>query len=214
MKKIITSGDGFAANHIWPMWPKVLQKETNSQVWSLGKPAAGNEYIFNSVLEAITHMTPDLVLIQWAKSERLDLIIDSHVKRDIALADEVYYHNLYRIYQNEWWLSNASTQPYVREYHDKFIGRQQSLVRTRNYIISMAAILKSRNIPYRFFSTYDVEVYQDKTIDWSDWIWHESGRGMEHYSRQERFSKIRGTEVQPSTEVHRAWVEEIIIPAL
>jgi hypothetical protein len=215
MKIIITAGDGFSASHIWPMWPKIIQDNvTDTRVISLGKPAAGNEFIFNSVLMAINQQKPDYVLVQWAQSRRLDLVIDSVDKRDTALQDEVYHHNLYRIGATEWWLSNASTQNYVRHYHSEYIGLQQSLIRTKNYIISLAAILESRGIPYKFFSTYDVEVYPDADIDWSHWIWHAPGRGMEHYSQQARFAATRGTEVQPSTEVQAAWVSEILKPTL
>jgi hypothetical protein len=215
MKLIITAGDGFAANHIWPMWPVLLQQSMpNTRVISLGKPAAGNEFIFNSVLFAIEQQRPDLVVVQWAQSQRLDLVIDSVDKRDTALQDEVYHHNLYRINKNQWWLSNASTQNYVRQYHSDYIGRPQALNRTRNYIISLTAILQNRSIPFKFFSTYDVECYPDADIDWSHWIWHEPGRGMEHYSRQAQFADIRGTEVQPSTAVHQEWIQNILLPNL
>lgn len=215
MKLIITAGDGFAANHIWPMWPRLLSKYMpDHQIISTGKPAAGNEFIFNSVLSAISYKTPDLVLVQWAQCQRLDLLVDNQDKRDTALQDEVYHHNLYRIEKNEWWLSNASTQNYVRQYHSEYIGHKQALSRTKNYIISLAAILHSREIPFRFFSTYDVECYPDSDIDWDHWAWHEAGKGMEHYSRQPQFVDIRGSEVQPSTAVHDAWLQEVLVPSL
>ena len=215
MKLIITAGDGFAANHIWPMWPALLTHHVpDSQVINLGKPAAGNEFIFNSVLSAVNNRRPDLVLVQWAPCQRLDLLVDTIDKRDTALQDEVYHHNLYRIDNNEWWLSNASTQNYVRHYHAEYIGYRQALSRTRNYIISMAAILSSQSIPFKFFSTYDVECYPDTAVNWDHWVWHEPGRGMEHYSRQEQFADTRGTEVQPSTAVHQAWIQNILLPEL
>jgi hypothetical protein len=215
MKLIITAGDGFAANHIWPMWPRLLSQHIpDSQTISLGKPAAGNEFIFNSVLYAIRERRPDLVLVQWAQSQRLDLIVDNDHKRDTALQDEVYHHNLYPVDKNTWWLSNASTQSYVRQYHSEYIGYTQALSRTRNYIISLAAVLRARQIPFKFFSTYDVEFYPDTDIDWTHWVWHTPGRGMEHYSRQERFADIRGTEVQPSTAVHDAWLQQVLLPRL
>jgi hypothetical protein len=212
MKLIITAGDGFAANHIWPMWPMMLQQSTlDTRVISLGKPAAGNEFIFNSVLYAIENKTPDLVIIQWAQCQRLDLVVDSSTKRNIALNDEIYYHNLYRVEDKEWWLSNASKQKYVTDYHDFYIGQQQAISRTRNYVISMAAILTNKGIPYKFTSTYDTE-FDLKT--WDHWAWHEHRRGMEHYSKQQRFAETRGGQIQPSTLVHQTWVDEILKPQL
>ena len=112
---------------------------------------------------------------------------------------------------NQWWLSNASGQFYVRNYHHHYIGPTQAQQRTRNYMQSLAAILTVQGVPYRFTSTYDTEFTPP---DLDHWVWHEAGRGMEHYSRQERFAELRGTEVQPHTLVHAAWVQEILRPNL
>ena len=209
--KIVTAGDGFAASHIWPMWPHVLQMTTvDTEVISLGAIGAGNEYIFNSVLNCINSSQPDLVIVQWAQSNRLDLILDTKYKAEIAAADPVYNENIY----DNWWLSSASTQPYVKTYHNDYIGTIQRRSRTKNYIISLAAILENRNIPYLFTTTYASEHYPTSDINWDNWVWHEPGQGMQEYSLLPRFEDIRLTEVQPSPLVHMQWVLDILQPKL
>lgn len=214
---IVTAGDGFAAGHIHPMWPQLLQMLVkNCRVINLGKPAAGNEYIFNAVLNTLDRITGvDLVLVQWAQCQRLDLILDTEFKDIVANRDPVYHFNQYIMGHYKWWLSNASQQEYVQRYHQKYIGFSQALLRTENYQRSLGTILNSQGIPYRFFSTYDIEgqisspVYQNYP-----WIWHIPGRGMEHYSKRPTFELTRGTEVQPSTEVHFNWILDVLEPAL
>lgn len=209
--RIATAGDGFAANHIWPMWPHILQMTTvNTTVTSLGKIGAGNEYIFNSVLDHINHHRTDLVIVQWAMCSRLDLLVDSAEKNTIILADTVYSENVY----NNWWLSSASTQQYITTYHRNYIGYQQHLLRTKNYIISLAAILNQRGIPFKFTNTYSSELYPDLDIDWTDWLWHEPGQGMQEYSLQSKFTSTRSDQVQPSPIVHLEWIQEILAPTL
>lgn len=209
--KIATAGDGFAANHIWPMWPHILQMTTiDTELASLGAIGAGNEYIFNSVLEHINSNETDLVIVQWAQSPRLDLIVDTNHKADIVKQDPVYNENMY----DNWWLSSASTQPYVKTYHKDYIGIVQSRQRTKNYIISLAAILESRNIPYRFTTTYTSEHYPNRDINWDNWVWHSPGSGMQEYSLLPEFSSIRLNEVQPSPLVHLQWVLDILKPSL
>jgi hypothetical protein len=209
--KIVTAGDGFAANHIWPMWPHILQMTTvDTEVTSLGAIGAGNEYIFNSVLNCINNVIPDLVIVQWAQSNRLDLILDTDHKIEIAKVDPVYNENIY----NNWWLSSASTQPYVKTYHCDYISGTQSKLRTKNYIISLTAILEKRNIPYLFSTTYASEHYPDNNINWDKWVWHQPGQGMQEYSLLPRFNDIRLTEVQPSPLVHMQWVLDVLRPNL
>lgn len=206
--RIVTAGDGFSANHIWPMWPHILQMTTvDTDVVSLGRIGAGNEYIFNSVLAAIDQPT-DLVIVQWAMSNRLDLIVDTPAKMAVVGQDPVYNENIY----DNWWLSSASTQDYVRRYHTEYIGTIQSRLRTKNYIISLAAILKSRKIPFLFTTTYTSEHYPNRDIDWTDWVWHEPGQGMQEYSLLPEFKDTRLTQVQPSPLVHLTWLQQVLKP--
>ena len=73
---IYTFGDGFAAGHIWPEWPQLIELLTSTEVNNFGHIGAGNEYIFNcAVKSALTANTQDLFLIQWADPIRFDKLI-------------------------------------------------------------------------------------------------------------------------------------------
>lgn len=215
ISKIVTSGDGFACNHIWPMWPHILQITTvDTDVISLGKIGAGNEYIFNSIIEYLNNNQADLIIVQWASSYRLDLVIDNDLKQKITTTDEVYKDNIFSTGELQWWLSSASKIQYVQDYHLNYIGHTQHQRRTINYIISLQEILKQKNIPYLFFSSYELDFLNDplsKQIDWSTWV---DQKGMELYSLQKRFKDIRLNQIQPSPPVHLEYVLEILKPHL
>jgi hypothetical protein len=200
MYKILALGDGFACSHIWPMWPNIIESLTeNTEVINLGKVGAGNEFIFNSTLDYIYNNDVDYVLVQWAISKRLDLLIDTEDKKKLVNSCPSYSTNTYVMNTDTWWLSSASKTI------DNIIGLKQSKIRTRNYILALESILEKRSIPYSFFSTYRCDVYPDKNINWNKWI---DVYGMEGYSRQERFLESRLNEIQPSTYVQKQYVLE------
>lgn len=200
MYKILTAGDGFACGHIWPMWPAIIESLTeDTEVIKLGKVGAGNEFIFNSTLDYIYNNDVDYVLVQWANSIRLDLIIDTEYKKDLVASCPKYSTNTYNIDNNTWWLSSAS------DVVDNIVGLRQSRIRTINYILALEAILEKRSIPYAFFSTYRCDVYPNKNINWDKWI---DVYGMDNYSKQVRFNETRLNEVQPSTYVQTQYVLE------
>jgi len=213
--RILTIGDGFAANLGWPQWPEILGLITkNTEVITLGKLGAGNEFIFNSVLSYIEKENVDLVLIQWALQHRLDLVVDNEIKSAIVESDPVYRNNYYKIGHNTWWLSSGSKIDYVTNYHNNYIGFRQAKIRYENYIISMTAILKNKKIPYLYFSTYKMEAFMSQRIDWKDFVIYLPGIGMEEYSRQDRFKTLRGDKAQPSSYVHLCWLNEYVKPKL
>jgi hypothetical protein len=62
---IYTFGDGFAAGHIWPEWPQLLEAVTQTEVKNFGHVGAGNEYIFNCAIKsALTANKTDIFLVQ------------------------------------------------------------------------------------------------------------------------------------------------------
>ena len=75
MQKILCVGDGFGKGHVWPMWPQLLPEIVNdSEIVNLSEVGAGNEYISQCVIDSCERENYDLVIVQWAKSNRLDLI--------------------------------------------------------------------------------------------------------------------------------------------
>ena len=86
MQKILCVGDGFGKGHIWPMWPQLLPKIVdNVEIDNLCEVGAGNEYISNCVIDACERKKYDLVLVQWALSNRLDIVKNN--ENNIAIDD-------------------------------------------------------------------------------------------------------------------------------
>ena len=210
--KILTIGDGFAAGHMWPMWPTILQLcLKNSKIVSLGKPAAGNEYIYTKTLEAINENTYDLVLVQWTRSNRLDLLLDGRTELNTIIeSDSVYKHTVY----DDWWLTSASQTDYVKQYHS-IITPQQHQLRTINYILGLESTLTVKKIPFAFFSTYDLDFTSHKlanSINWNHWAWHDPFKGMHSYSNGERFDSVRTPVHQPTPPVQYQYLIDVIGP--
>lgn len=210
MKKIYTFGDGYASNHIWPEWPVILQALLPEYSFShYGAVGAGNEFILNAVIQS--HQTdPDAYfLVQWAQANRFDKLIEDSTWDNIIDTDPVYHFNRVQLAENQWWISSASRQQTVIDYHKHYIQQKQSRVRTLNYIYLAGNLLKNKSL---FFSTANLKFSKDKQkyINNNNWV----EKNMVDFSFEPRFSKVRQTEVQPSPIVHLAYVKEHLLPNL
>jgi hypothetical protein len=210
MKKIYTFGDGYASSHIWPEWPVILQALLPEYSFThYGAVGAGNEFILNAVIQA--HLTdPDAYfLVQWAQANRFDKLIEDSTWDDIIDTDPTYHFNRVQLAENQWWISSASQQPTIVNYHKHYIQLKQSKARTVNYIYLASNLLRNKSL---FFSTMDLKFIKDKQkyINNNNWV----EKNMFDFSFEPRFSEVRQTEVQPSPVVHLAYVKEYLLPNL
>lgn len=191
MNRLVCVGDGFAHGHIWPEWPQMLSAlASDRETITISGVGAGNEFLINGLL----HQRPyeDVVVFQWADPDRFDKIIQDDQWRTLGLQDDTYHFNFYQQGPHTWWLSSASINSHVRQYHDFYVQSQQSAQRMEDYKTLLKGYLSSRK-------NYYIEI---------------STQGQEVFSRQTRFAHLRGHEVQPSPAIHLAYIEEIILPAL
>ena len=188
INKIVCLGDGFAANHIWPEWPAIIQAlYPDITVKNYGEIGAGNEFITSAIISEHRRHPDAFFLVQWAQHNRFDKLLQDNSWDNIIAQDTVYYFNKVTLDNNIWWLSSHSKQQSVLDYHSHYIQNNQSQLRTENYIYLVSELLKNKSM---FFSTDE----------------------LEQYSRQEQFLETRQTEIQPSPIVHVKWVEEKILP--
>lgn len=70
----------------WPKWHELLAEMLDMELVSLGKSGAGQEYIFNSIVEYITELNDrdriGLVIPAWSRSPRRDYQVDSRWTND------------------------------------------------------------------------------------------------------------------------------------
>jgi hypothetical protein len=210
MKKIYTFGDGFAASHIWPEWPVILEALLPDYSFAhYGAVGAGNEFILNAVVQAHFEDSDAYFLVQWAQADRFDKLIEDSTWNDIIDTDPTYHFNRVKLAEDQWWISSSSQQPDVINYHKHYIQSQQSRIRTLNYIYLAGNLLKNNSL---FFSTSDLNFIKDKQqyINNNNWV----EENMHDFSFKPGFSNIRQTEVQPSPIVHLSYVKEYLLPNL
>lgn len=85
-KNVTVAGNSFVKNSIWPstLFP-------NADICNLGKIAASNRYICDSIVNNIDLMNPpDMVFIVWSTSTRADIVLPNHSMIVDALTD--HYH--------------------------------------------------------------------------------------------------------------------------
>jgi hypothetical protein len=210
MKKIYTFGDGYASSHIWPEWPVILQALLpNYSFAHYGAVGAGNEFITNAVIQAHLDDPEAYFLVQWAQTDRFDKLIEDSTWDNIIDTDPIYYFNRVQLAENQWWISSASQQPTVINYHKHYVQSKQSRIRMLNYVYLVSNLLRDKSL---FFSTQELKFTKDeyKYINNNNWV----EKNMLDFSRESRFLKVRQQEVQPSPVVHMAYVKEYLLPNL
>jgi hypothetical protein len=188
LKKIVTFGDGYAANHIWPEWPAIVQAlYPELEHENFGAVGAGDEFITTAVVETHRRNPTALFIVQWGHMQRFDKLLQDDSWQDVIENDPVYHFNRVPLYDKIWWLSSSSTQNTVRRYHEFYVQSQQSITRSKNYRYLVENLLAKQAL---FFTLHDMIIYAESA----------------------RFLAVRQNQVQPSPIVHMAWIEEKILP--
>lgn len=189
--KIFCLGDGYAHGHIWPEWPQILQALMPDHDIITGTGVgAGNEFLIDQLLNF--DVRDSQVIFQWAAADRFDKLITDAVWQDLAHNDPVYSFNFEQTASGIWWLSSASSNKKIREYHDFFVQKEQAQLRLQHQQILVANYLENLGCKYWFTSTQQQESFC-----------------ATHSQRAHR-----GKEIQPSPLLHFYFVTEMIKPAL
>ena len=219
--KILCAGDGFGKGHIWKMWPQIL--ENICEVDNVCQVGAGNEYIMNATIDACTKNNYDYVIVQWAQSNRLDIINkDQNGLAQKILKDEVHRTKFMNISlaKRPWWLSSSSKIDFVNNYHNDYITQDQHCLRTIHQIKYVELFLKNKNTKFMFISTPNLDfthLEEYKILDFEVWAFHEKYKGMNDYAK--RYPEYKADEEpanykQPQTKIHLQFVKDVICPRL
>ena len=219
--QILCIGDGFGKGHVWPMWPQLLSQILEGvEVDNYSEVGAGNEFICNCILDACEKKKYDIVLVQWAKSKRLDIINNKQNNISKYIFDDKTYNTKYsniRVNDRLWWLSSNSKIEYTRHYHKNYISEEQHKLRSINYIKLIELYLKQKQIPnFLFFSSYTLDflnLSESHMLDRSLWCFYKETTGMEQYGKH-RFPEYITNEVQPHPTIHLHYIKEILLPKL
>ena len=112
-KRLFTFGCSFTGYN-WGTWANVLAKELEPvEFYNLGKAGAGNQYIFNTLMQAdalydFTH--EDLVVVQWTNVSREDRYTDEWILPGNIYSQSTYDLEFVRKYFTEF---GASLRDYA-----------------------------------------------------------------------------------------------------
>lgn len=211
---IYTFGDGFAAGHIWPEWPQLLEPLLQTSVKNFGHIGAGNEYIFNCAVKSALNADPDdIFIIQWAPPERFDKLLEDPIWEKLQKTDSVYKDITAEEYNQVWWATSGSSLAEITKYKQFYIQSQQAVNRTVLYMITLSKMLDSLGIQHLYFLTYSFDYsLHDNYKNLRELPWIELNQGMEEWSKQ--YIELRGTEIQPKPIIHVKYIIEKLLPKL
>jgi hypothetical protein len=235
---ILVSGCSFTQ---WPespggpnsCWPRYL----GHNVTNVGEPAAGNQYIADSVIRAVNTNRPDMVIVMWTGVSRLDYLTSLEDSAWEQLFDSYGFYRripgnklgyIFSGGQMGTWFKNPVAHKMFYEMYK--VSSELSLA-TLNLqeIIKTQHFLKSKNIPYKFMSY--VNYWNNKKdlspngdfgiigmpeldylindIDFAQWIFSDSDRnGIYELAKSNKDFQPDG--FHPGDNTHRAWADFII----
>lgn len=135
MKRLIVTGCSFT-NYLPPTWPWFLS-EKFEETYNFGKPGAGNEYIFNSLVDADSMLkfnSEDVIIVMWSGFFRID-----RSRLDI----------------NENWHSSGDISHWPKEdylYFSHYFSDDLLVKKSVNYILAAYRYLKEKKINFMFSS--------------------------------------------------------------
>lgn len=144
MTRLLTFGCSFT-NYRWSTWADCLAPEFD-QFENWGQSGGGNEFIFNSIMEADQRRPfdgNDTVIVCWTTATREDRYVDGR------------WHTL----------GNMFTCPiYNTEYLKTHVDERGLLIRSLAYIKATKTLLESRPCQWKFLAMSDLDslnIYQD-----------------------------------------------------
>lgn len=217
--KLLTLSDGYGDSVAVPnwypkywKWPEIIQLMTrNVNLDNLSRYGAGNEFIVNQLKQHIN--AADVVIIQWAQPNRLDLVLD-HADpafwQNIIDCDPTYNNNVLDCGEDKFWISSASKMPEVTHYHQRYITLKQHQLRSQIYIEYAKLLLEQHKIDYRFMLVDNSEYLGIE----ANWICHKPFKGMSDFKSKSKYQDLDLGMVQPIPLVAFDFIKQYIMPSI
>ena len=215
--KLLTLSDGYGDSVAVPnwypkywKWPEIIQLMTKGlDLVNRSRYGAGNEFIVNELKHHVD--TADVVMIQWAQPNRLDLVLcheDPMFWQNIIASDPIYKDNILDCGGNKFWISSASKAAAVVEYHQRYITARQHQLRSQIYIEYAKLLLEQHKIEYRFMLVDNSEYLG---ID-ANWICHEPFNCMSDFKSKSKYRDLDLGIVQPIPLVAFDFIKQYVMP--
>lgn len=215
--RLLTLSDGYGDSVAVPpwypkywKWPEIIKLMTKGVFLNnCSRYGAGNEFMVNQLKNNID--SADVVIVQWAQPNRLDLILDHSDPafwNDVIASDQVYSNNVVECAHNKFWISSGSKTHAVQEYHQRYISLKQHQMRSQIFVEYAKLLLEQQNIDYYFMLVDDGEYLGIN----ANWICHEPFKGMSDFKRKSKYANLDLGIVQPTPLVAFDFVKQYIMP--
>lgn len=241
IKNLLISGCSFTEKPLWgDAWGEIAAKELGLKCLNVAKGAAGNDYIFNSIVDATCNFSPDdtMVVVMWSGIGRKDIrvsseywnILDYKFKTKTNFDEDKYY--VFSGGMSNCWMDNSESDRLFRNLYkssDPFTLCKDSLVN----FLNLENFLKVKGFKYKFTSFMncwnpttqttpigdysighfckDNQLY--KSFDFSDWLFvNENKDGFYEYTKNKNLISADG--IHPNAIAHKQFSCEIIIPKI
>jgi hypothetical protein len=222
--RLLTLSDGFGDKTATPTWyrnfakwPELIQQMANNvELTNLSRYGAGNEYIVECLRANVDDA--DMVLCQWTHPHRLDLLLghDPNIRdfwQEQIDQDLVYNKNVLTIKNKDYWITSASKNEYIQDYHTRYISKPQHNARSELYVDYATMLLEKKNKPFKFLLTYSLPFLKDIHINKDNWIWHKEYKSMEDFRNYGKYAELDlKTYVQPIPLIQFDFVRQYIMP--
>lgn len=214
MKKtllIISDGNGVENDfHKWPFLLQLLTSKTLNII-NLSVVGASNEMMLLRLAEVVSTQKIDYAIIQWSVPNRIDVVVDTFWKEQ-AKIDPTYHFNIVDTLNTKWWVTSASKNSHIQEYHKKYVNQWHSTLRSESCMLSAAELLKFNNIEFAFTLCYAFDFIEPyKTIlETYPWVWHDANKGISEFRQHSQYLKFDKGLPQPHPLIGLEWINQVL----
>jgi len=204
MNRLIVTGCSFT-NYLPPTWPWFLAEKFD-ETYNFGKPGAGNEYIFHSLIDAdslLKFNSNDVIIVMWSGFFRIDRSTNEEgwkTKGDMINWPKEEYLYFSSQFSNDFLVKRSinfilSTYRYLKEKKlNFFFGSMGSLKEDNNFVNLLDEIYDDGHFVIEDVTKLFLRKNRDRTTDikWS----HPSP--VEHYEIAKLFANKINLELNSS----------------
>lgn len=216
MKKnllIISDGHGVDVKFKkWPFFLKLLVSKTHNVI-NKSVIGASNEMIWMRLIEAVREQQIDQAIIQWTWPIRVDVLADKFWSEQAA-QDPIYHFNIVKAQGRDWWVTSASENAHIKEYHQLYVDPWQAALRSESYMMAAAELLCQHNVDFVFSlcCAFNRTGILDEEILSYPWVWHQEFKGLHEFRQQSKYLKHDQGFAQPHPLIGLEWIDAVLNP--